>query len=61
MTLMVLGLAACASRPQPFDYHDDRDEKPGPGLFSGDEGAFIITGGSQIKTPGIENEPTVKE
>ena len=35
-------MAGCAASPQPFDYHDDRDEKPGPGLFSGDQGGFVI-------------------
>ena len=38
------GIAGCASTMQPFAYHDDRDEKPGPGLFSGDEGGFVIYG-----------------
>jgi hypothetical protein len=37
----------CASAPQPFDYHEDRDEKPGPGLFSGEEGGFVIFGGTK--------------
>jgi hypothetical protein len=35
-------MAGCAASPQPFEYHDDRDEKPGPGLFSGDRGGFVI-------------------
>jgi len=35
-------MAGCAASPQPFEYHDDRDEKPGPGLFSGDQGGFVI-------------------
>jgi hypothetical protein len=42
--LMVFGITGCASTPRPFEYHDDRDEKPGPGLFSGDEGGFVIYG-----------------
>jgi hypothetical protein len=37
--------AGCASLTEPFDYHDDRDEKPGPGLFSGDKGGYVIYGG----------------
>ena len=41
---LIVGLAGCASSPQPFVYHDDRDEKPGPGLFSGEKGGFIIYG-----------------
>jgi len=41
---VLLLLAGCASTPQPFEYHDDRDEKPGPGLFSGEAGGYIIYG-----------------
>jgi hypothetical protein len=39
---VLLLLAGCASTPQPYTYHNDRDEKPGPGLFSGDKGAYVI-------------------
>lgn len=39
-------IAGCAASPKPFAYHDDRDEKPGPGLFSGDRGGFVIYGES---------------
>jgi len=41
---LVFEVAGCASTPQPFVYHDDRNDKPGPGLFSGDEGGFVIYG-----------------
>jgi len=41
---LIVNLSGCASTTQPFAYHDDRDEKPGPGLFSGDEGGFVIYG-----------------
>lgn len=41
---LIVGIAGCAAAPQPFEYHDDRDEKPGPGLFSGDEGGYVIYG-----------------
>ena len=61
MILMGFGLAACASTPQPFDYHDDRDEKPGPGLFSGNAGAFVIPGGTKAEAPDTENESTIKK
>ena len=44
-------IAACAGSPQPFDYHDDRNEKPGPGLFSGEKGGFILYGGPDDKSP----------
>jgi hypothetical protein len=52
--LMIL-VAGCASSSQPFEYHNDRDEKPGPGLFSGDDGGFIIYGGP-TETTGQPNE-----
>ena len=42
-----VAVMGCASAPQPFDYHEDRDEKPGPGLFSGEEGGFVIFGGTK--------------
>ncbi len=42
--LVVLGTAGCALTPQPFEYHNDLDEKAGRGLFSGDEGGFVIIG-----------------
>lgn len=43
VVLLVFGAFGCVT-PQPFAYHDDRDEKSGPGLFSGDEGGFVIYG-----------------
>lgn len=43
-------IAGCATSPQPFDYHDDREDKPGRGLFSGEEGGFVIHGGAADKT-----------
>ena len=47
--LLVIGIAGCASIPQSFEYHDDRDEKPGPGLFSGEKGGFVVYGESADK------------
>ena len=49
---MLALLWGCAVTPQPFEYHDDRDEKPGPGLFSGDRGGYVIYG----DTPDPETE-----
>lgn len=43
--LAVVGVSGCAMTTQPFEYHDDRNEKPGPGLFSGEKGGFVIYGG----------------
>jgi hypothetical protein len=41
---LMLGTIGCAATLQPVQYHDERDEKSGPGLFSGAEGGFIIYG-----------------
>jgi hypothetical protein len=49
IAVTVLVIAGCAASPQPFVYHDDRDEKPGPGLFSGEAGGFVIYGDSVEK------------
>ena len=35
-------LTACTTPPRPFTYESDRDLKPGPGLFSGEDGVFKI-------------------
>ena len=42
MLWLVLGLAACAVSPEPYEYEPDNELKPGPGLFSGEEGKFTI-------------------
>jgi hypothetical protein len=54
VVFLVAGIAGCASTPQPYTYHDDRDEKPGPGLFSGEKGGYIIYGEppAQAEDPG---------
>ncbi len=54
---LIAALAGCASLPQPFVYHDDRDEKPGPGLFSGDEGGFVIYGEPPVQKKDPEKTP----
>jgi hypothetical protein len=56
--VLIAGLAGCASSDQPFVYHDDRDEKPGPGLFSGDKGGFVIYGESVEEKTEVEKAPT---
>jgi hypothetical protein len=53
--IMAFGIAACAATPTPLVYHDDREEKPGPGLFSGQDGGFLITGEPEAKTADTEN------
>ena len=56
--VMITAMAACASPPKPFVYHDDRDEKPGPGLFSGEEGGFVIYGGTAQKKKDADPAPS---
>ena len=59
LALMVLiGVVACASAPKQFEYHDDREEKPGPGLFSGEDGGLIIPGKPEAKRADGENANT---
>ena len=43
---VVAGLfpCACAGPPKPFVYETNRELKPGPGLFSGEDGVFTIYG-----------------
>jgi hypothetical protein len=53
----MVGMAGCAASPEPFDYHDDRDEKPGPGLFSGEKGGVVIYGESADKSAEDEKTP----
>ncbi len=44
VVLVALGLAACGSAKR-FDYQATADEmRPGPGLFSGEDGEFVIFG-----------------
>ena len=37
-------LAACASSPEPFEYEQNNELKPGPGLLTGEEGVYTIYG-----------------
>ncbi len=55
--VLVAGLGGCASSPQPFEYHNDLDEKPGPGLFSGEKGGYIIYGEPPAQKQGPEKTP----
>ena len=45
VVLVALGLAACGGNAKRFDYQPVAGEmKPGAGLFSGDDGEFVIYG-----------------
>jgi hypothetical protein len=37
-------LAGCASSPAPFEYEQNNELKPGPGLLTGEEGVYTIYG-----------------
>jgi hypothetical protein len=39
-------IGACATAPEPFEYHPENELKPGPGLLSGEDGVFTIYGRS---------------
>ena len=61
---MIAGSIAGCSLYQPYEYHDEREEMQGPGLFSGEDGVFTIYGkkkdpeeGKQAadKTDDVEN------
>ena len=41
LCILAAGFAGCAST-EPFEYQDVREEKPGPGLFTGEKGAVVI-------------------
>jgi hypothetical protein len=48
----------CATPPEPFDYQADNELKPGPGLITGEEGAFTIYG---EPAPPKQEEPATEE
>ncbi|MET4702316.1 hypothetical protein ABIE65_005371 [Constrictibacter sp. MBR-5] len=41
--LSAAALAACAN-VKPFDYAAPHEVKPGPGIFSGQDGEFVLLG-----------------
>jgi len=56
--VLLAGIGACASSTQPFEYHNDRDEKPGPGLFSGEDGGYVISVDHKEQKTEVEKTPT---
>lgn len=51
---IIFCLAGCGGSD--FEYPDNRDLKPGPGLFSGDDGVFTL-----IKKDAVETETETDE
>jgi hypothetical protein len=41
---LFLLIAACATPPEPFEYQQNNELKPGPGILTGEEGVFTIYG-----------------
>jgi hypothetical protein len=37
-------LVGCATSPEPFEYQQSNELKPGPGIFTGKEGVYTIYG-----------------
>ena len=37
-------MAGCATPPEPFEYQQSNELKPGPGIFTGEEGVYTIYG-----------------
>ena len=56
-------LIGCATPPQPFEYQPDNELKPGPGIFTGEEGAFSIYGRplAEPDEPALPGEETLVE
>lgn len=40
--VMFVAINACATSPEPFTYHPDNELQKGPGLLSGEDGAFML-------------------
>jgi hypothetical protein len=59
--IAVIGITACTLTSTPFEYHDDREEKHGPGLFSGEDGGFVITTEQESKIADTEKPPTADQ
>lgn len=54
---VLLLLTACATSPKPFEYEQNNELKPGPGLVTGEEGVYTIYGPPPVK----EKEPVPEE
>ena len=42
VALLGTGIVCCTKAPKPFDYQPENELKPGPGLFSGEDGRFMF-------------------
>lgn len=53
---LVFVFSACATAPEPFEYQQNNELKPGPGLLTGEEGVYTIHG-----PPPVEEEQLTPE
>ena len=44
LVVLFLGCLLCSCGGTDYTYVDTNEEKPGPGLFSGDDGVFTVIG-----------------
>lgn len=54
--LLMVALSACGN-VTPIDYTEPHDIQPGPGLFSGKDGDFVLYGEREA-APGSEKDKT---
>ena len=40
--VLLLAVILCACGGKPLQYTDSKEQKPGPGLFSGEDGVFTL-------------------
>lgn len=58
MAVLCLALGACATTPEPFAYAPANELKPGPGLFSGQDGVLTLYGKPKpLESETDENAP----
>jgi hypothetical protein len=62
--LMGIGFMAGCSSVEPFEYKDEAEEKPGPGLLTGEDGEaviFRIPADSKEQPEAAKTEETTKD
>jgi hypothetical protein len=55
--LLLLSMLLCSCGGTEYSYIDTNEEKPGPGLFSGDDGVFTVV---KKRAQEVEEEPSEK-
>jgi hypothetical protein len=58
---LCLVLGACATPPEPYEYRSSNDIKPGPGLFSGEDGRFTLYGNPEAVREASAPQETDRE